>query len=338
MSFAEAHERLLKTGIAAIIYTSPSHSAAKPRWRVLCPLSCEHPPERRAALLGRLNGLFGGIFADESWTLSQSYYYGSIMRNPDHKVAVLDGVTLDQADELDETWIGKSNTKSNGAKHHHDHGAVDTEDLLRAIREGKSYHRPMVRLLGHYARSGTSMLIARGLLIDAMDSVFPPDRDARWQNCMTDLDRCITDIYGKNAESRWQEGSSSPASGPPQPAAAVADNAAEPEAEHPKAEARGTPHGRLLVLGMEDIDTAPRRSYLLKGLLSPGEISIWVGPPEEAMNEVKPLVAIGFLEVIKGSFRVPTLYREGMKITQGKAFEDPSSTSAEDEDEDEDED
>jgi hypothetical protein len=56
---------------------------------------------------------------------------------------------------------------------------------------------------------------------------------------------------------------------------------------------------------------------------------------EQAKVDLKPLVAIGFLEVIKGSFKVPSLFREGMKITQGKAFDDTASSSAEDEDEDE---
>ena len=279
ISLEDAEERLIKAGVAAILYTSPSHKPGKPRRRVLCPLSKEHAPDRRTAIMGRLNGLFGGIFADESWTLSQAYYFGSVNNYHAHRVAVIDGIPIDQADELDKVWIGKNDTKPtlNGKTNC---TKIDPAALLQAIRDGKSYHRPMVRLLGHYARSGTSMLIARGLLIDAMNSVFPPDRDARWQDRMTDLDRCITDIYGTNAETRWQEGSYSPASGPPRPAASVADNAAEPEAEHPKAEGRGTPHGRLIVLGMGDIDTAPRRSYLLKGLPSPGEISTWVGPPK----------------------------------------------------------
>lgn len=43
---------------------------------------------------------------------------------------------------------------------------------------------------------------------------------------------------------------------------------------------RGTLYGRLLVLSMDDIDTAPPRSYLLKGVISPNEFSIWVGAPK----------------------------------------------------------
>jgi RecA-family ATPase len=43
---------------------------------------------------------------------------------------------------------------------------------------------------------------------------------------------------------------------------------------------RGRAFGRLVVLGMDDLDTAPARGYLLKGLISPAEISLWVGPPK----------------------------------------------------------
>jgi hypothetical protein len=43
---------------------------------------------------------------------------------------------------------------------------------------------------------------------------------------------------------------------------------------------RGTPYGRLLVLGTKDLDNSAHRGYLLKGLISPAEISIWVGPPK----------------------------------------------------------
>jgi hypothetical protein len=43
---------------------------------------------------------------------------------------------------------------------------------------------------------------------------------------------------------------------------------------------RGTLYGRLRVLSLEDADGAPARDYLLKGLISPAEISLWVGPPK----------------------------------------------------------
>jgi hypothetical protein len=43
-------------------------------------------------------------------------------------------------------------------------------------------------------------------------------------------------------------------------------------------------------------------------------------------------VEIGFIEEIKTSWKVPMLYRDGLEITQGKAF--PSATSEGDENED----
>jgi hypothetical protein len=49
-----------------------------------------------------------------------------------------------------------------------------------------------------------------------------------------------------------------------------------------------------------------------------------------ARNAVKPLLEMGFLEEKGGSFKVPMLYRDGLQITQGKAF---SAEVADEEDE-----
>ncbi len=65
----EALEILTKQGVASILYTSPTHTEDAHRWRVLCPLSAEVKPDQRRHFLGRLNGLFRGIFAGESFTL-----------------------------------------------------------------------------------------------------------------------------------------------------------------------------------------------------------------------------------------------------------------------------
>lgn len=42
--------------------------------------------------------------------------------------------------------------------------------------------------------------------------------------------------------------------------------------------------------------------------------------PATARSAVKPLIEMGFLEEIGGNFKVPMLYRDGLEITQGKAF------------------
>jgi hypothetical protein len=53
MPFDEALVRLEQQGIAALAYTSPSHTEATPRWRIVCPFSAPAPPERRAKMLAR---------------------------------------------------------------------------------------------------------------------------------------------------------------------------------------------------------------------------------------------------------------------------------------------
>src|SRR5215510_9640104 len=53
----EAVDRLTAAGICGIIYTSPSHTPAKPRWCALCPYSRELLPTEHARMTSRLNGL-----------------------------------------------------------------------------------------------------------------------------------------------------------------------------------------------------------------------------------------------------------------------------------------
>lgn len=79
---AEAAARLTAAGIEAFIYTSARHTPERPRWRVLAPLSCVHVPSARWRLVSLLNGALGGILNQESWTLSQVYYFGRVEGAP----------------------------------------------------------------------------------------------------------------------------------------------------------------------------------------------------------------------------------------------------------------
>lgn len=73
---------LTAAGIQAAIYTSASHTSAAPRWRVLCPTSQPYAPTARYELAARLNGVLGGVLAGESFTLSQSFYFGRVAGVP----------------------------------------------------------------------------------------------------------------------------------------------------------------------------------------------------------------------------------------------------------------
>lgn len=48
-------------------------------------------------------------------------------------------------------------------------------------------------------------------------------------------------------------------------------------------------------------------------------------PMDIIISAIKPLRDIGFLEETGGTYKIPALYREGLDITQGKAFQDQST-------------
>jgi hypothetical protein len=108
ISIAEAAALLKAADIAAVLYSSPSHTSAKPRWRVLCPLGATAAPDDRERLCARLNSALGGLLSGESFTLSQSYYFGLVQGAAAPAVAMVDGRALDAAKELDETAIGRN--------------------------------------------------------------------------------------------------------------------------------------------------------------------------------------------------------------------------------------
>lgn len=199
MPFAAAVDLLKQQGVAAIVYTSPSHDEGKPRWRVLCPLAEETSPDRREHMLGRLNGLFRGVFAGESFTLSQSYYFGAVNGSTAHRVELVDGLPIDLHDDLDEIWIGRPQTQASSAGGTRS-GPVDEAGLLKEIVTGKSYHSAMIRLAGHWANAGISYVDVRKRLQDAMEEVPERARDERWRKRFADIDRTLIYVFGKRLE------------------------------------------------------------------------------------------------------------------------------------------
>ncbi len=108
MTLDEAVGIVKKTKLKALLYTSASYSEAKPKWRIVLPTSKPLLPGERLKLVARVNGLFGGIFDGASFTLSQSYYFGSVGRNPAHRVEVTAGDYVDLRDDLDAGAIYKN--------------------------------------------------------------------------------------------------------------------------------------------------------------------------------------------------------------------------------------
>lgn len=147
----EAIEMLERAGVRAMVYTSPSHTPERPRWRVVAPCSRPLPANDRTRLVARINGVLGGLLAGESFTLSQAYYFGALTDAPDYRVLVTfddpdEGRCVDELDELDEIAIGKPTNGHNG----HGLPAAGRNTTL----SGKAYAM-------HRAGTGTSEIVDR---------------------------------------------------------------------------------------------------------------------------------------------------------------------------------
>ena len=92
---AVAASQLGVAGICGLILTTPSHSPAAPRWRVLCQLSQPIAPAERHAMAARLNGALGGVLAPESFTASQAFYVGTVEGGEPMQCYSIGGAPLD---------------------------------------------------------------------------------------------------------------------------------------------------------------------------------------------------------------------------------------------------
>jgi hypothetical protein len=192
----EACDLLSTQGIASLVYTSPSHTEDAPRWRILCPLSEEMPPDRRSAHMGRLNGLFRGIFAGESWTLSQSYYFGSVNRNPSHRVEVIDGSPIDAHDDLDTIWLGRPGGSVDGDRTSSQEAREDAE-LIRCVVTGEHLHGELCALAARYIGRGIPDATVEELMRGMMLSHPECARNERWLDRLRSIPELVASARRK---------------------------------------------------------------------------------------------------------------------------------------------
>ena len=83
----------------ALVVTTPSHNqpGKGSRMRIFAPLSTPCTPAERERYVGALNGILGGVLAPESFTLSQTYYFGRV-EGVDYEVIHVNGANF--IDEL----------------------------------------------------------------------------------------------------------------------------------------------------------------------------------------------------------------------------------------------
>ena len=174
--------RLQAAGLRGAVYPSPSSTPARPRWRVLCPLSKAAPPADRARLLARVNGALGGVLSDESFTLSQSYFFGDLGTNDYGVFITFDdpdaGTCVDVLEGLDAGAVFKAGSRATPEPQHNwDTEPIEVEDgVIEDLRSALAALSPDDR----------SSWIARGMALKALG-----DEGFRlWDTWSRDKDTC----------------------------------------------------------------------------------------------------------------------------------------------------
>jgi hypothetical protein len=102
MSFDEAGETMDRNRLKGMLYTTPSYDPEAPRWRLMLPFSkpitgdWKELDRERKRLVRAVAALFSCKFANESKTLSLSYYFGHARDGRATQVRITDGWCVDE--------------------------------------------------------------------------------------------------------------------------------------------------------------------------------------------------------------------------------------------------
>lgn len=175
----QARDALAMLGIQAVIATSPSHKPDAPRWRVIAPLAKPLEPSDHGRLTARLNGVFSGDLAGESFTRSQSYYFGRV-RGAAFESFNVPGTCIDELPELDDFAVGKDGKRLDAKEAPVPDGTL--RELIRNGVRGRVYTAVL---------SLTARLAGRGLTVERI---------------IEDLRGLLTDAPWRTVDPRtWQE-------------------------------------------------------------------------------------------------------------------------------------
>jgi predicted P-loop ATPase len=204
--------------LAGLVYTSPRHLDDAPRARLLLPFSTPLKPDQRPRMVSRVAGIIPGPITAESWTASQSYFFGRVGEAPQHRVLLVDGDYLDLRADLDATACGKppparkatpprrprplkSKPVQSDDAADNEAAPLDIAEALTAIAAGKSSHAALVALAGKFASQAVPLATAQAIITSALDQRPSAGRDEGWQKMRGDVGRTLRWARDKFAES-----------------------------------------------------------------------------------------------------------------------------------------
>ncbi len=193
----DAANRFKAAGVQALFYTSPRHTPEQPRWRVICwtartytrgsdDLAAVH-----RTLTDRMHAILGeGVITGECWTLSQSYYFGSVDPTREHyETRAVSGAGIDAVDIV---GLPKPGTKTKG------NGADTSGEPFADIEHGVAIHPAQLDIAKDLASRG----VARDTIVAALKNALKASdapHDERWATRLADCDRIADwalNLYG----------------------------------------------------------------------------------------------------------------------------------------------
>jgi len=199
LTINEAAARFEKAGVKAHLYPTPSNTEENPRWRGLLMFSesfrgtTDEMREYRKGAVRAAVEVLGEDVANESYTLSQSYYYGEI-EGKNWFFIETEGALLDQVFDIasyEEASAQKA--KLNG----HEESLVPA-DAIRAIITGEEFHTSTIRLAARHAGRGMQREAILDILTGLMNASVAAGTD-RWTKRMEELEAAVDSAVGKFA-------------------------------------------------------------------------------------------------------------------------------------------
>ncbi len=197
-----ARNQLEKAGIESIGYTSPSHTALKPRWRLLLPFKDEfmgtvtEMREYRAQAVKRAEEALGFPVASESYTLSQAFYYG-VVNGSSYSTMTTGGKPVDVLYDLQK----QEAPIADGFKAGNVNGGIESLDVQQAtsgILKGEVLHENLRALSASYAQKGMPEPDIIATLKSLMDHCNEQGTN-RWQQRYDDIPRLVESAIKKFA-------------------------------------------------------------------------------------------------------------------------------------------
>ena len=273
MTLEEGAERLRLANIEACLYTSASHTPARPRWRVLAPLADPTLPQQRAVLVGRLNRILGGVASRESFTLSQSFYIGRV-RGAAYETAVTHGRCIDEVD-LEPLYHVSNGAKGEGAR-----DLTSDAQLREAFSRGEDRYQAMLKLSARWA--------ARGMdasdIETSLEALFGDGASVNGDG--VDLRKRIPGIAASAVAKFGESRREVPAVPPPEVPDWYEERESEPfgegdsESPDPSAPSEAPKLiDKRIQWGALATESPPERDWSIKGWLGQGHVTLISGPP-----------------------------------------------------------